>query len=85
LEEFNSEQIAAALMVLEGDMYSRIRAADCINHLQERQCPNRVAEVHAMTLKITFWVKQKVLHSDRIEERGEMLKFFLKIAEVRFS
>jgi hypothetical protein len=80
----DSEQIAAALNALEGGMYRRIRPADYINHLQERQFPDRVAEACTTTLKITFWVKQNVLHPDDVRERGKMFKFSLKIAEVRF-
>jgi hypothetical protein len=80
----DSEQIAAALNTLEGGMYRRIRPADYINHLQEHQFPDRVAEARTTTLKITFWVEQKVLHCNDIQERGKMFKFFLKIAEVRF-
>jgi hypothetical protein len=78
----DSEQIAAALNAFEGGMYRRIRPADYINH--ERQLPNRVAEACMTTLKITFWVKQNVRHSDDIRRRGKMFKFSLKIAEVRF-
>jgi hypothetical protein len=80
----NSEQIAAALTALEGGMYSRIRPADYINHLQERQCPNRVADASMTTLKITFWVKQRLLHSNDIKPRGNMFKLSLKIAQVKF-
>jgi hypothetical protein len=79
------EQFAAAFTALEGCMYSRIRSADYINYLQERQCPNRVAEARMTTLKITFWVKQKVLGSDDIKQRGRTFKFSLMIANVGFG
>jgi RasGEF domain len=81
----NPDDVAAALTALEGDMYSRIRPADYINHLQGHQGPNRVTEAQTATLKITFWVKQRVLHSDDIKRRGRMLKFYLRIAKVGFS
>ena len=77
-----SEQMAAALTALDRVRYNCLRPADYINYLLERQGPNRVADACTWTLKITVWVKHKVLRSENVKTRAKAFKFFLQTAEV---
>jgi hypothetical protein len=78
------DELAEALTILEGVMFSRVRPADYISHLKQFQTPNRVADAILTTRKIAFWVKQRVLRSDQIKTRGRAFKFLLRTAEVRW-
>ena len=76
------EQMATALTALDRVRYNCLRPADYINYVLECQGPNRVADACTLTLKITLWVKQRVLRSENIKTRGKAFKFFLETAEV---
>ena len=85
LLENTADELAEALTILEGVMFSRIRPADYIGYLKQVQAPNRVTDAILTTRKITLWVKQRVLRSDQIKTRGKAFKFLLKTAEVLLS
>jgi len=75
------QQLATALTAYEGIMFSRIRPADYIDYLREYQGPNRVADACLTTLKISLWVKQRILRFEKIKTRAKAYRDFLKIAE----
>ena len=82
LLERTSKEIAAILTAIEGLMYSSIRPADYITHLRQLDGPDRVAKALAMTEKVTYWVKRELLRPDLVQQRGHILKLFLRTANV---
>jgi RasGEF domain len=82
---YTPEQIGAALTVLEARMYNLVRPADYIIHLSQDRSSSRVAAACAMTDKIAFWVKRKVLNHSTIDGRVELIKFFIETAHVSSS
>jgi hypothetical protein len=73
--------IAIALSIVEGDIYNHILPADYIAHLLRLSTPN-IEAAYDINNKIGFWVKKSILRPDRIESRGEALKFFVNVADV---
>ncbi|KAH8108481.1 ras guanine nucleotide exchange factor domain-containing protein [Phellopilus nigrolimitatus] len=78
--------LAIALTVLEGSKYKSITATDCVSYLLHKDGPpklfetNKVAEARATNNKIVNWVKKSVIKSDRMENRGDTLRFFVNTA-----
>ncbi|KAI5124038.1 hypothetical protein M0805_003867 [Coniferiporia weirii] len=78
--------LAVALSELEGEKYKAITATDCISYLLHKDGPsnvaeaNLVAEARATNNKIVSWVKKSVIKSDRMENRGDTLRFFVNTA-----
>jgi len=73
--------LAIALLMLEGDMYTRILPADYISYFQQQPGENTVRDVLETKYKITCWVQQVILSYDKLGERSELLKFFVSTAE----
>jgi son of sevenless-like protein len=70
--------------MLEGDKYTRILPEDCISHLQPQSGKSNVIKAtYDTNNKIVNWVKQGVLRCDDLEDRSEVLKFFVHTAEVK--
>jgi hypothetical protein len=74
--------LAIALVILEGDKYTRILLGDCISHLQQQSGKNNIQAAYETNNRIVNWVKQGVLRVDDLENRSEVLKFFVHTAEV---
>lgn len=83
VSEISPTALAIALTVLEGGKYKAITATDCISHLLGGDGVNNVAEARATNNKIVNWVKKSIIRSDRMENRGDTLRFFVNTAAVR--
>jgi son of sevenless len=70
-------------VILEGDKYTRILPADCISHLQGQSGKSTIKAASETNNKIVNWVKQGILRCDSLENRSEVLKFFVYTAEVQ--
>jgi son of sevenless-like protein len=70
-------------VILEGDKYTRIFPADCISHLQGQSGKSTIKAASETNNKIVNWVKQGILRCDGLENRSEVLKFFVHTAEVQ--
>lgn len=75
--------LAIALRILEGANYRAITATDCVSYLLHQNGPSKVAEARVINNKIVNWVKKSVTRSDRMEHRGDTLRFFVNTAVVR--
>ena len=71
--------------MLEGDRYTHILPGDCISHLQPGSGNDNINAAYNTNTKIINWVKQAVLRGNDLESRGEVLKFFVYIAEVKLA
>ncbi|THH08540.1 hypothetical protein EW145_g2641 [Phellinidium pouzarii] len=78
--------LAFALLFLEGEKYRAITATDCVSYLLHKGGTykiaeaNEVAEARATNNKIVNWVKKSIVKSDRMENRGDTLRFFVNTA-----
>jgi hypothetical protein len=77
-----ARDLAIALLILEGDKYSRIHPADYISYFQQQPGENNVRDALITKQNIAYWVKHAVLRCDKLEERTGQLKFFVYTAEV---
>lgn len=76
------QDLATALLILEGDKYTRILPADYISYLQHQPPKGNVEAAFQMNHRIINWVKYGVLNYDKLEDRIEVLKFLVFTAEV---
>jgi hypothetical protein len=74
--------LAIALLILEGDKYTRIPQADYIPYFQLKPGENHVRDALETNHTITYWVQQAVLSCDELGARSGVLKFFVSTAEV---
>jgi hypothetical protein len=72
--------LAIALLILEGDKYTRILLADYISCFQQGE--NNVRDALETNHTITCWVQQAVLRCDEVEARSRLVEFFVYTAEV---
>lgn len=75
------QDLAIALCLLQGDLFTKITPSQCIAHLR-KQPLNSVETLQNTARKIAFWVKKSILRSDEISHRGLALKFFVNVAQV---
>ena len=74
--------LAIALLMLEGDNYTRVLPADYISYFQRQPGENTVRDALETKSKITCWVQQAILRRDKPGDRSKLLEFFLSTAEV---
>ncbi|TFK42874.1 ras guanine nucleotide exchange factor domain-containing protein [Crucibulum laeve] len=72
--------LAIGLTLLEGDKYKNILPSDYIAHLRRLTIPNNVEAAYLTNNKIVLWVKQSVLHYEEVENRTQVLSFFINTA-----
>jgi hypothetical protein len=75
-----SRDLAVALLILEGDKYTRILPADYISYFQQEE--NNIRDVLETNNSIVYWVKQAVLRCDNLEARSKVLRLLIYTAEV---
>ena len=80
--EITPQRLAIALRILEGANYKAITATDCISYLLYQNGLSKVADARVTNNKIVNWVKKSVTRSDRMEPRGDTLRFFVNTAVV---
>lgn len=73
--------LAIGLTLMEGDLYNAILPTDYLVHLRRRPATN-VDTASAMNNKIILWVKKSILHYDKLENRADVLRFFINTAQV---
>jgi son of sevenless-like protein len=76
------QDLANALLILEGDKYTRILPATCISYFQPRSGQNYVRDALETNHTISSWIQQAVLLCDELGDRIGVLKFFILVAEV---
>jgi len=77
----NPRDLAIALMMLEGEKYTRIIPGDYISYLQHPEANNNIAIACRTNYQIVNWVKHNVLGSDDLRTRNAVLEFFVHAAE----
>lgn len=75
------KDLAFALAIMEGDNFRHILPSDYVSHLR-RQEPNNVRSACKTNDQIRIWVIYSILRYDRLEERTDVLKFFVETANV---
>lgn len=80
--EIKPQDLAIALTLLEGDKYKVLVPSDYIAHLRRHPGYNNVQGAYTVNNKIVFWVKDSILHYDRVDQRADVLKFFIHTAQV---
>ncbi|KAF9496004.1 hypothetical protein BDN71DRAFT_1446698 [Pleurotus eryngii] len=78
--EMTPQDLAIALCLLQGDLFTKITPSQCIALLR-KQPLNSVETPQNTARKIAFWVKKSILRSDEISHRGLALKFFVNVAQ----
>ncbi|KAF8964088.1 ras guanine nucleotide exchange factor domain-containing protein [Flammula alnicola] len=79
--EIKPNDLAIALTLYEGDIYKDLVPSDYIAHLRRYPGYNAVEGTYTTNNKIVFWVKDSILHYDGVEQRTEILKFFIHTAQ----
>ncbi|KAF8964650.1 ras guanine nucleotide exchange factor domain-containing protein [Flammula alnicola] len=79
--EIKPNDLAIALTLHEGDKYKVLVPSDYIAHLRRHPGYNAVEGAYTTNNKIVFWVKDSILHYDGVEQRTEVLKFFIHTAQ----
>ncbi|KAF8168726.1 kinase-like domain-containing protein [Pholiota molesta] len=79
--EIKPRDLAIALTLLEGDKYKVLVPSDYIAHLRRHPGYNNVQGAYTINNKIVFWVKDSILHYDRVDQRADVLKFFIHTAQ----
>lgn len=80
--EIRPQDLAIALSILEGDQYKILVPSDYIAHLRRHSGYNSVQGAYTTNNRILFWVKDSILHYDRVDQRADVLKFFIHTAQV---
>ena len=81
--EIKPQDLAIALSLLEGDQYKMLVPSDYIAHLRRHPGYNNVRGAYTTNNRIVYWVKESILHYDRVDQRVDVLKFFIHTAQVR--
>ncbi|KZV65841.1 ras GEF [Peniophora sp. CONT] len=74
-------ELAVALTVLEGTLFSQITHFDCLAQLQRLAGARRVERAVGASNRIMNWVKKSILRSDSPDIRADVYKFFINVAE----
>jgi len=78
----NPQDLAIALVVLEGDNYTRILPRDYISFLQHPEANNNIEIARNTNRQIVNWVKYSILRYDDLTMRRDTLQFFVHAAQV---
>lgn len=73
--------LAIGLTLMEGDLYNAISPTDYLLHLRRRPVLN-VDTASVVNNKIILWVKKSILHYDKLENRADVMRFFVNTAQV---
>jgi son of sevenless-like protein len=79
------QDLAIALMILEGDNYARIIPGDYISYLRRLGGISNIQAACTTNDRIINWVKHGVLRNDDLETRSNVLKFFVNTALVTLT
>jgi hypothetical protein len=79
------QDLAIALMMLEGDKYARIIPGDYISYLRRPEENNSIGAARKTNDLIIKWVKHSVLREDTLYQRKQVLTFFVNTAVVTLS
>ncbi len=80
--EIEPDRLAFAMMLVEGNSYKRITPTDCVLYLMDQDMPTSISDARVLNNKIVNWIKRAILRSDRINDRGDTLRFFINTALV---
>ena len=70
------------MLAMSRQLYTGDTATDCISYLLYQNGLSKVADARVTNNKIVNWVKKSVTRSDRMEHRGDTLRFFVNTAVV---
>jgi hypothetical protein len=76
------QDLAIALLMLEGYKYSRILPADYISYFQQKSGENNLHLALETNHAIASWVEQTILRFDDFGKRRHALELFVSTAEV---
>lgn len=76
------KDLAIALLMLQSDKYTRILPSDYISHLQRPEVNNNIQDAYRTNGQIINWVADSILRCDDLEDRKNLLKFFVLTAQV---
>lgn len=76
--------LAEALTLLDGELYGKVTASDCIGWLIGVQDNNGLSSFIAENDRLSYWVKASILNPDHHFQRSERRKYFLCVAEVSY-
>ena len=79
------QDLAIALMILEGDNYARILPGDYISHLRRPGGNNNIQAARTTNDQIVNWVKHGILRYDNLGARSNVLTFFVNTAQVTLT
>ena len=80
--EVTPRGLALALTILEGDKYKAILPYDYLANQCHRPGFNRVDDAAFTNNQIIEWVKRSLLHWEALQQRADMVKFYLSTAQV---
>jgi hypothetical protein len=75
LEQFEPEDIADSLAVIEGEFYSKITEADYIAHVRRKPITTHIASASKTNNRLVNWVKLHITRSGNVC-LGEHSSFF---------
>lgn len=80
----NGKEIAFALMLLEGDNFSRIFASDCIYNLrgQEQELIRAASDLNN---RVVYWVKKAILRNSDLRVRSGLVESMITAAEISYQ
>jgi len=73
--------LAIALTLLEGDNYKALQPSDYIIHFAHDRSDN-ISKVYETNNRIIAWVTESILHYDDLQNRVQVLRFFIHTALV---
>lgn len=84
--DFNATELARQLTITECDLYCAIQPEEILETGQQGVKPLlNVKAVTSLSTAITGWVAECILSETDIKKRSLIIKFFIKLADVRLS
>jgi len=84
ITDFDALELARQLTIMECDLYCAIQPEEVLETGQEgAKPPVNVRAVSTLSTVITGWVAESILNEPDIKKRQALIKFFIKVADVR--
>jgi hypothetical protein len=84
ITDFDALELARQLTVMECNLYCAIQPEEVLESGQEgAKPPVNVRAVSSLSTVITGWVAESILNEPDIKKRTSLVKFFVKVADVR--
>ena len=84
ITDFDALELARQLTVVECNLYCAILPEEILESGQEGATPPvNVRAISSLSTAITGWVAESILNEPDIKKRTLLVKFFVKVADVR--